>query len=395
MALIKPISYWQQAKVGGVTPPPAGQFIYLNGYNFYKWKGTQLGSITLGGVAKIDLTGTLDTTWTTAANPSGQQQVRFATALNGNVYGDTRNSIGNRIKKWDSSGTPVATTVVGNSVWAMSAREGNSFFMISGDRTVSYGGSSINGIGKINEDLTRDTGFTTNVGSGPQGGAAPAAFIYNTHVSADRIGVFGSFNTWNGNSTYQRFVVLNYDGTRDTGFVRSGTFNANVTNGIFIDNKWIVGGLFTTYNGVTVNRIVAFNTDGSVDTTFTTNIGTGFNGDVNGFTKVSDTQIIVVGAFTTLNGVTRNRIALLNTDGTIPTNIFGTGANNTLGYIKLDNAGKIYFSGGAPVTSYNGYTSNNFFALNADGSINSSFVTGSAMQTSTNAVPEAGGLSIF
>jgi len=393
--LIKPISFWKQPVVVGTTPA-AQQFIYLNGYNFYKWNGTRLGLTTSGGIAKIDLTGSLDTTWTGNANPSGQTQVRFATPLNGNVYGDTRNtSGGNKIKKWNSSGTAVAESAVGNSVWNMQAREGNSFFIITGDRTLTYGGTGITGIAKINESLTRDTTFNTNVGTGPQGGTGPAAFIISSHVSVDRIGVSGTFTSWNSNSTYERFVVLNYDGTRDTGFTRSGTFNGNVNGSIFIDNKWIVGGLFTTYNGVTVNRVVAFNTDGSVNTTFTTNIGSGFNGTVNSLTKVSDTQVLVAGEFTTLNGATRNRIALLNTDGTIPTNIFGTGFGSTPYYISLDNTGKYYMATDVTTpATYNGYSSRNFFPINADGSINSSFVTGSAMQVDGTNSASPGGLSV-
>jgi hypothetical protein len=390
--LIKPIAYWQGAVVG--TTPAAQQFIFLNGYNFYQWKGTRLGLAGTGGIAKIDLTGSLDTAWVSNANPSGQNEVRFAVPLNGNMYGDTRNTtVGNLVKKWNTTGNIIASSSVGNSLWGMSAREGGTFFIVTGDKGVTYGGTAINGIGKINEDLTRDTTFTTNIGTGGAGGL-PAGFVNAAHVSSDRIGVGGNFTSWNGNSSYDKFVVLNYDGTRDTGFSRAtGSFNGNVTPSIFIDNKWIVGGTFTSYNSVTRNYIMAFNTDGTVDTTFTTNIGTGFNGSVNNFFKVSDTQILVGGAFTTLNGVTQNRIALLNTDGTIPTNIFGTGFAAAPQYVTLDNTGKYYIVTGATTpTTYNGYTSRNFFPINADGSINSSFITGSAMQVNGTNSAEPGGL---
>jgi hypothetical protein len=391
--LIKPIAYWQGAVVG--TTPAAQQFIFLNGYNFYQWKGTRLGLAGTGGIAKIDLTGSLDTTWASNANPSTQTEVRFSVPLNGNMYGDTRNSSGgNQIKKWNATGSIIASSSVGSSVWAMNAREGSTFFMITGDRGVTYGGTGILGVGKINEDLTRDTTFTTNVGTGPQGGTTPAAgFVNAAFVSSNRIGVSGAFTSWNGNSSYDKFVVLNYDGTRDTGFARTGAFNANVVPMIFIDNKWIVGGAFTSYNSITQNYIMAFNTDGSVDTTFTTNIGTGFNGSVSSITRVSDTQIVVTGTFTTLNGETRNRVALLNTDGTIPSNIFGTGFASAPPYVTLDNTGKYYIvtSASSP-TTYNGYTSRNFFPINADGSINSSFVTGSAMQVNGTNSAEPGGV---
>ena len=87
--LIKPMAFWQQPIVVGVTPA-AAQNIYICGYNFYKWKGTQLGSASSGGFGKLDLTGSLDTTFATNANPAGTDQVRFFAPLNGNFYADYR-----------------------------------------------------------------------------------------------------------------------------------------------------------------------------------------------------------------------------------------------------------------------------------------------------------------
>jgi hypothetical protein len=389
--LIKPISYWQQPVV--TAAPAVIESIYLCGFNFYQWRGTRLGTAATGGIAKISLDGTLDTTWTANANPS-TTQVRFFAPLNGNIFADYRVSTTRTFRKLNSTGTSVGSMSLGSagSVWAMSSKEGNDFVIITGDTNISYNGTTVKGIGKINEDLALNSTFSINT----TGSNGPNGFVNASHVSSNRIGVGGNFTTWNGLSAYDRFVVLNYDGTRDTGFSRTGNFvGGNVAPSIFIDNKWIVGGGFTTYNGVTNNRILAFNTDGTVDTTFTTNIGTGFNGTVNSLTRVSDTQILVGGAFTTLNGATRNRIALLNTDGTIPANIFGTGLDTTPSYITLDNTGKYYVTTDitTPAT-YNGNSSRNFFPINADGSINSSFVTGSAMQVNGTNSASPGGLFV-
>ena len=391
MSFIKPIAYWQQPTVAGGTPP-ATQFVYLCGYNFYQWKGTRLGLADQGGIAKISLDGTLDTAWTTNANPTFSNQVRFFAPLNGNFYCDYRipNSSTRAFRKLGSDGLSVGSvTTSGGTIWNVAAREGTDFVMVSGDTTINYGGSTIDGVGKINEDLTLNTTFATNIGTGPN------AFVNGIGISSDRIAVTGQFSTWNGSSTYERFVILNHDGTRDTGFTRSGTFNGNTFTAIFIDNKWIVGGAFTTYGGVTNNRIIAFNTDGSVDTTFTTNVGSGFGNNVTGLYRVSDTQFVAVGTFTTLNGATQNRIALLNTDGTIPTNIFGTGFSNVPQYLDTDVSGKFYMAGAPVFATYNTvFTSNNFISTNADGTINNTFATGSAMQISTTSRAEAGGLYI-
>lgn len=390
--LIKPISYWQ-LQTPSVDIPLLPQNIYLCGFNFYQWKGTRLGTASSGGIAKISQTGTLDTTWTTNANP-GTQQVRFFSPLNGNFYCDYRNTggTGRTFRKLDSTGTSVASVnTSGGSIWGVNALEGSNFIMITGDTStlINYGGTNIRGIGKLNESLTLDTTFATNIGTGCNN------FCTGASISATRMAVTGLFSTFNGNSTYERFVVLNHDGTRDLNFVRTGTFNAQTNTAIFIDNKWIVAGNFTTYGGVTQNKIMAFNTSGSVDTAFTTNIGSGFNDNVSSLTRISNTQIVVGGSFTTLNGVTQNRIALLNTDGTIPTQPFGTGFTSAATSIGIDNADRYYVSSAPFVTGYQGFSSNNFFPINSDGSINSSFITGSAMLASNGTtVAEVGNLFV-
>lgn len=371
--------------------PAATQYVYLCGYNFYKWNGTQLGTNSGGGIAKIGLDGVLDTTWTTNANPS-TSQVRFFAPQQGNMYADFRVGSTRTFRKLDTTGTSVGSvTTTGGSIWGMSTLEGNDFVMITGDTTISYGGTTVKGVGKVKEDLTLDSTFITNT----TGANGANAFVNGSSVSSNRIGVLGNFTTWNGLSAYDRFVVLNYDGSRDTGFSRTGNFNGNCYGAVFINNRWIVGGLFTTYNGVTQNRIIAFNTDGTVDTTFTTNIGSGFNAGVYGIYPYSSTQFVATGVFTTLNGVTQNRIALINSDGTIPSQPFGTGLNNGAAIVGVDASGKYYLTCSPPITTYNTSNSaNNFFALNTDGTINTSFTTGNGMQTTTNTVSDAGSMYV-
>ena len=389
MGLIKPIAYWNGARPV-LAPPPAEQFVYLCGYNFYQWKGTRLGEATAGGIAKISLDGTLDTAWTTNANPTNTRDTRFVTALNGNLYSDIRMP-GNQVTKTSqSTGNRLLTVdTSGGSIWGLSALEGNNFFLATGDNGVTFNGTTTRGVGKILEDLTVDATYRTNIGTGPNG------FVDSGHTSADRIAFFGRWSSWNGLSAYERFVVLNYDGTRDTGFVRTATFNGNLSGGIFIDGKWIVGGSFTTYGGVTYNRILAFNPDGTLNTTFNTNIGTGANNAVAIFLKINDTQFLIAGSFSSINGQSRTGIAVINTDGTLPANIYGTGG--PMGYNNYDNTGKLYLSGDG-VSSFNGISIANIISLNTDGTTNTTFNTGTApsngMRTSGGAVASSGGLFI-
>ena len=71
--------------------------------------------------------------------------------------------------------------------------------------------------------------------------------------------------------------------------------------------------LFTSVNGTARNRIARLNTDGTLDTTFNPN--SGMNGNVYAIALDSSGKPVVVGNFTTVNDTALNRIARLNTDG--------------------------------------------------------------------------------
>ena len=112
-----------------------------------------------------------------------------------------------------------------------------------------------------------------------------------------------------GGATY--LARLNTDGSQDTGFLP--VFNGEVrTLKVQTDGKIVVGGLFTTVNGVTRNRIARLNVNGSVDLTF--DPGLGANNAVNSVDVQPDGNILVAGDFTRFAGVDRLGVArLLNT----------------------------------------------------------------------------------
>lgn len=84
------------------------------------------------------------------------------------------------------------------------------------------------------------------------------------------------------------------------------------------DGKILVGGAFTTYNGNAVGGLIRLNADGTIDNSFLTNLGTGFNGQINAIKVQADGKILVGGLFVTLNGnPIANNITRLNADGTL------------------------------------------------------------------------------
>ena len=229
----------------------------------------------------------------------------------------------------------------------------------------------MNRIVSLNADGTRDTSFTTNNGTGFN------STIQSIAIQSDgKIICGGLFLTFN-DVTVNRIVRLNSDGTRDTDFAENiGTgFNSSVYSiAIQSDGKIVIVGNFATFNGATVNRIVRLNSDGTRDTAFTTNTGTGFNTIVQSIAIQSDGKIIIGGGFTTFNGVTVNRIVRLNSDGTRDTDFTtntGTAFNNTVQSIAIQTDGKIIVGGN--FTSALGVQVERIARLNADGTLDTSF----------------------
>jgi uncharacterized delta-60 repeat protein len=206
--------------------------------------------------------------------------------------------------------------------------------------------------------------------------------------SDGKILTVGTFSTYQG-ITSRQIIRLNVDGSIDTSFdVGTGFINGTQTITIQPDGKILVGGTLISYKGITSNRIIRLNTDGSIDTSF--DIGTGFNNTVFSITIQPDDKILVGGNFTTYKGITSNRIIRLNIDGSIDTSFdTGTGFNNYPSSITIQPDDKILVGGN--FTTYKGITSNRIIRLNIDGSIDTSFDIGTGFNhtvSDSNAINE-------
>jgi uncharacterized delta-60 repeat protein len=155
-----------------------------------------------------------------------------------------------------------------------------------------------------------------------------------------------------------RFTRLMANDTRDTGFnLGTGMFDGQI-NAIALqsDGKILVGGEFSQFNGVTRNRLVRLNADGTEDTAFNNNLGTGFiyntlynPGSVQTICIQSDGKILVGGYFQEVNGIfnSPSHLARLNSDGTRD-NTFGVNIgflNSTVYAIAVQLNGLIVIGG--------------------------------------------------
>ena len=115
-------------------------------------------------------------------------------------------------------------------------------------------------------------------------------------------------------------VRVNTDGSQDTSFavgngVAPGEFRADGLD-LQPDGQIIVGGNFTRFNNAAAPGIVRLNADGSIDTTFNAGAGAAGRTDVVYAASCSRTARYVVGGdFATFNGVTTDGIVRLNADG--------------------------------------------------------------------------------
>ncbi len=237
--------------------------------------------------------------------------------------------------------------------------------LVGGDFT-SYNGVTENRIVRLNSDGTIDATFDT--GTGFQGN------VYSIKLQADgKILVGGFFTSYKG-LTENRIIRLNSDGTKDTSFNAGTGFNDRVlTIEQQIDGKILVGGMFTTYNAISEDYIIRLNNDGSKDTTFDT--GSGFDLDVFIIKQLADGKILVGGDFSEYDTSSTKKIIRLNADGSKDTTFnTGTGFNRTVWSIAQQADGKILVGG--DFTTYNETSENKIIRLNTDGSKDVTFTAG-------------------
>jgi uncharacterized delta-60 repeat protein len=354
--------------VDSITAQSDGKI--LLGGNFTTWNGT-----TVNRIVRLNSDGTTDTAFTTSIGTAANARVRQVVIQSDGkilVVGDFTTWDGttvNRIVRLNSDGTRDAAfttnagTAANGTVFSVAIQTGGKILL--GGNFTTWDGGTVGRVVLLNSDGTTDTAFTTNVGTGSD------ASVFTLNVQPDgKMLLGGTFTIWNGD-TVNRLVRLNSDGTRDTAFT-TNTGTAADGNALSVaaqsDGKILVGGAFTTWDGVTVGRVVRLNSDGTRDAAFTTNTGTAANNQLRSIAVQSDGKILVGGDFATWDGVTVNRIVRLNSDGTRDTAFTtntGTGATSTVVLVAPQSDGKILLGG--VFTTWNGNPVNRLVRLNSDG----------------------------
>ncbi|HEU4554757.1 MAG TPA: IPT/TIG domain-containing protein [Chitinophaga sp.] len=193
-------------------------------------------------------------------------------------------------------------------------------------------------------------------------------------------------------STMVNFMARLYpDGTLDTSYNydlqnhrgKEGV-NGSINKSIYLpDGKVLIVGTFTKYNGQPAQRIARINTDGSLDPTFKSSAGANF--PIYDVAQQPDGKLIVAGLFTTYAGVTVPYIARLLPDGALdPSLQVGKGVDGAVYNISIMPQGEILLSGS--FTKFNDVTRNNVVVLNPDGSVHPAYNTNGGINLGTNDV---------
>lgn len=208
----------------------------------------------------------------------------------------------------------------------------------------------------------------TPVGSVPAtlapGGSATFTVSFTAHGGGNRAAALAIRSN---DPTAQPFdLALTGAGLhQDLGF--NCNANGTVTEvAIEADGRVLIGGSFTTVNGIARNRLARLNPDGSLDPTFDPNL----NGTLACIAVLADGRIIIGGMFGKVGGVTRNRLARLNPDGSLDPQ-FDPNANDTISAMAPQADGKLLIGGW--FTSLGAATFKYLARLNPDGSVDTGF----------------------
>ena len=259
------------------------------------------------------------------------------------------------------------TEITGGSITAL-ALQPNGKILIGGFLNTSI---NINrsGLFRLNPDGSFDSSF--EVGAGNDNLSIQTIIV----LANGRILITGNFGNI-GNITLPGIAILQPDGNLDTSFDPG---NITGTNGsqrlvaeaaIQPDGKILIAGSFSNINGVVRNRLARLESSGQLDLSFDPGIGP--NEQVNEIIPLANGKILIGGNFTSINGIVQNKIARLNADGSLDRTFNSTVQGNfTVNALVVQPDGKIIAGADFSFSSSNNLSP--VFRLNADGSLDTSF----------------------
>lgn len=240
--------------------------------------------------------------------------------------------------------------------------------ILVGGKFTSYNEIQANRIIRLNNDGSVDSGFLSGTAFSNDGVTVIKI------DSANNIMIGGSFTGKYNGISVNRLVFLNANGTIKSNFdIGSGPTSASVlTLENDIDGSWFVGGSFSVFDSQNQGRLTKIDSEGVLDIGYLAT-GAGFDNSVSKIISLKDNKTKVFGTFTKFNGNTALRISRLLEDGSsdVTFNSGGSGANNAIKTAVLQSDDKLVFAGS--FTNYNGKICNRITRILSDGSTDETF----------------------
>jgi uncharacterized delta-60 repeat protein len=242
--------------------------------------------------------------------------------------------------------------------------------ILVGGLFTAIGGTFRTNIARIQPNGDVDSSF--NALGGPSG------LVRVLAIQPDGKVLIGGEFTLVNNIARSRIARLNTDGTLDTSFdPASGANDIIRAVALLPSGQILVGGLFTSFAGTPKPYLARLNSDGSLDASFPT--GSGPDNNVYFILVEQSGSLIISGDFTAMNGAAANRVARLGSDGTLdpgfqpPSSVLG----GPVYHVLTQANGRLVLGGG--FTSINGVGLNRLARLNGNGTLDSSFNSGSGL----------------
>ncbi len=276
--------------------------------------GEFTGPSATQNIARLNANGTVDNSFSSVAGLSVRDleiQPDGNILIGGFLTGDTSSGVIKRLTTNGSVDGTFLSFLTNGSVEALKVKS-NGQILIGGTFS-SVNGFSQGRLSLLNADGSLDLTFNQN---NPGAGGGFSVAVRDIELASDgKVIIGGRFLSFNGVSRTS-VARLNTDGQLDNSF-QNNTVLADPSTvydvALQTDDKVIVGASFGPYS-VTVRR---FNSDATPDTGFAPIFS--ITGRVNKVLPLSDGKTLIGGEFPFFNGVKRNGLVRLNSNGTLDT----------------------------------------------------------------------------
>jgi len=292
-----------------------------------------------------------------------------------------------------SDGMKFGKGVLGGGINSITKTSSGKFVL--GGNMASFYGRAVYGITRINSDGSLDSMVVDVVNStdNPRnsldtvgvfnGGVLGGSILKVFGVANDKVIAVGNFDIhFKIDYTYssrenRRFVptevkdVIRFhpDGSLDSAYaLKNEGANGIILDAAMIDNERVViVGTFTTYNGKPAPGIVCLKADGSVDPSIS------LSGNITRLSSVTynaqHKKIAIAGIFSGAGASANIKGAvILHTDGTVDEEfVLGDIGTGVVSYVQVLNNGRVYLQGS--MTTYNGIARPRMLILEKNGSL--------------------------